>query len=619
MVGATILIAVLTVQTGVQEPGPVDFGPLIELYEKYELPMPPEGAEPVLVPNGTHNRVKMFAVGFKFSAEGPDRCLFGVRSTELRSYMKPVPFQSADQVELYQLEGLVWSDDPRLPYYAENILATAIQLAILGEDEQAQKLVQLNDSASMNRFKRSLGSGDNRHFAAPEDATLEQRVVYLALHYNLNRWSEPDADRSAVAETVGSLVTDLSLDQDPYRTELLAGMWKAAADPPLRDDKVIELIDALRDVRFYRFDRDNLGPGADGYEGDAELIAMGDEALPVLADYIDDPRWTKVSHSGVTNTYSRYETVGELVRSIVVNIAREAFDVPRRQVTRSAVLGYLEWQRTERRELFLRSLIVSEKPRDWSGWPGYPDSEAAEELLRSYPDVFEDAYLEIVEHRRHINPQLLTDLVVEKSGWPDERKRALLAKAARSAPLPQSLGPLIALRQFDGPEYQALLTDKLDELPLGWFDSDFVWGTPEMGAWSAPDLALEILEHGEPETRAALTAKTEKVRPELRAWMLYGTLGSMRYESFKSKSSAYSFILHFLDDTSVPEFEESAWDYFRWTDVSGRSIRDLLTYELYGPFFKTDRGDYDMSKAGFAKMRSEVRRKLVEEIDRLAG
>ena len=603
MVGATILVTLLAAQFGPQEPGLVDFDRLIELYQQYDLPMPPAGSELVLVPSEPLDGRPTFAVAFRYGDESARRYLFGVQTGERLYYSETKPFESADDVDVEQLSSAPPTlDGPYQTYVTENVLATAIQLAILGDLPKAQKLVQLNDrTPSLNTFRR-FSYGNNAYFAVPEDATLEQRATYLALHYHLNRWGDAESDRADVAKTVDTILSSLSLEPNPFRKEILAGMRRAAEEPVARDDRVLELIDSMLDVRSYRVFDDDLRTWRSGYEGEAELIAMGDAALLMLVNYLDDSRWTKTSHIGGFYVLSRYETVGEFVSSMIEKIAPEAFHEPSRLVTRSSVLGYLEWQETGKREAFLKSLLVPESLQPPSGYAdNSPDHNAAEELLNSYPDVFEQAYLEIARHNPHIRISWFTTLVIEESGWQDERMRKLFSAAAKSQKNPGSYGPLDALRQYDPVEFQRLLIVNLQSLPLRRMEPEELW--------SAGWLAEVAMLHGGTEAWAVLQKRIEKVRPEARALMLedmvrnYGNLEGQKH------MRARKLFLSLLDDTSVLEIEDELvryWFYGR-DEVTGRTIRDMLAIELYDWFFDTRRDEFDLSNEGLAKMRSEVR------------
>ncbi len=283
------------------------------LYQEFGLPVPPRNAELIRIETqGGDITLGLLVHGAQptiyHGIDGlSETQLQGIPNLHKKTYEhvgeespavgQAVPFR-------IMVEPFVWSR----PFEHNNLLETAIQLAIIGREHLALELLK-------NCFPLYWGVGHLYGFPyQPPDASPERAVACIVMAKALNEWATAGTDRARILDSVRKVESAGLYQGTAQDIEFLRSYrerMEAALEPgkgPARATE-IRLNDLLQAT----------GPTPLGmtYMPDwpfKSLILQGFAGIPDMIAHLNDRRLTRMVYKGFNNTPPRLMTIGDVVR-----------------------------------------------------------------------------------------------------------------------------------------------------------------------------------------------------------------------------------------------------------------------------------------------------------------
>ncbi|MCH7904859.1 MAG: hypothetical protein IH944_09870 [Armatimonadetes bacterium] len=599
MVGATILVAALfawstPIATTADD---VDLDKLLDLYKSYGLPLPPKNAVPVVfrtrfrdgdLPGGGPAHI----VVFKYTSEdGKTRFMYGPVDD-----WKP---QDNTETELSHQDGEVrallssdWSySDERVSRDVgqDNMLATGMQAYSLGHKDLAQFLVSNDRGGQFARIGWYGVSGA---------ASDERRVTYLALHDALNDWTDPAHDRIEVAERIqeivatGQIYSRYSL-MNEFRDKFMSALQETVRISLLPDNPIEYLIDGLVMVEGRLLSRSL----EIRIEHQRLLVELGADAIPTLAEHLEDDRLTGIPYQGMNNSHPGILRVGNLV-SEVLSLVTNGYVCGRSEAYGKEIAhAYLRWQETGDKTIYFRAVVDHGRI--------YPECETLGEYVSEFPGDFLKKLEQMIEEGTG-NMGALAESI-PSSNLTDDQKVSVLTKFGEKVDGAASWA-IRNLLKFSVEDARRVFAS--------WFERAFSSQERNgLKGWRPMEIGYYMVRVGDQELWERFERVLVHADSTTKIWLIAGL--SVGGDGVYGCDPAVKLLMAMMaDESAVPVTRDPLnWPGRFGGPYEGQTMGDLVTVMLYkaivvrNPF--TERPPKDAAGV------EEVRQRLLRELKRL--
>lgn len=484
--------------------GQVKYREWIADYERWGFPLPPKGSKLYRISNSND-----FVI---VSPEGTpgDRYYYGtnVRGKQ-ESGNKLEPFNSPEVLgdDWYVSSRLFGSG--RQLCRLDQALAIGIQLLHLGELDIALKVLEKSSASGSGGINDPygvrpeasvyIGSDGNMHESL--EADIEVRIAYLALHDRLNRWGDDNISGAEVVKGVEKVLATGRIEFTEDLQEALAGLYASARARPRANSAVARDVEALVANSFPLMVP--FVPESSPYEKQrAKIVGHGFEALPVLAEYVDDPRWTRTLQPQHNKWGSHFTTVADVALYAISEITDRNAGIPQDgTTTKEAVLKYYEAVKSGNERAYW-DWVLAPKPDDdeYSHYSRRPGSPLYDKFARKYPDDAALRYLEIVQNEPKTSTYSFASTIagLEK---PLEFRLQLFAQAMKSPYLQHRRPAFDEIRKLKPEDVLPLLKEQFDQItgePLSEDERNAISGMAKLSTsfrdkdlWASVSAALK--------------------------------------------------------------------------------------------------------------------------------
>ena len=312
MVYLPVLLAVLG---SPHKPPPVTVAvldKLVALYRSYDLPLPPPNA--LLVEGGargwSRNGGELNAAAYLLERSKDGQGAWLLSGTQ-RIYEARTTFTRLSETAKTARRVFLNPFEPR--FFEDGDLIFA-----------AIEHVRHHDAFAREMLRRAVKQGprytDEGELVAPEGASMETRVAFLAMQHWRNEVVQPDSDRAAVAAHIRQVfarepkVANAEDRAILKRLEVtVSGRYKGA-------DVDERLIDAFCDLTVDRFPEDLPGPQSESpCDPLLAVVRRGFDAVPALLRHVGDERLTRAVHPACMRMPTSLCTVGDLCWTLLLD------------------------------------------------------------------------------------------------------------------------------------------------------------------------------------------------------------------------------------------------------------------------------------------------------------
>ena len=445
------------------------------------MPVPPEGAVPILVDSGIQNSSPLFTTGmlYRDPANGDQYFVAGSIQTELASD-KPNDLESA-KPKVIDWNWRDWTHTLVSPFHEhgfgeDTTVATTVQSIILGHRDFATSLIAT---------RRNLGEPgslmlDSDWVGVAKDESLKAQTALLIATHIVNEYCQPNSDAKVTREKLAKLDHyKLVVRSHGGRGRGLADVMRDLQESDIRSKAPSGSPQASVDALLKMSTKLIFFQVANEPEG-LNIMRFGLDAVVPLANEIDRHRLTRTFKPRHNNGPPEIYPVRAAAQALLVEMAKG--DLGHWQVSRKEALG---WYRAKKRNEVDRWLMANLTEK-------YHGRLMANDLTwQALADVHTDL----------LRPALLAirakgvdDYIplqyIETSKLARAKKRALLTEATETDNFAQARSALYAVHALNRDAYDKLLLKFLAKVP-NHFDveyaqiSSFAVGTDNPEVWQA--------------------------------------------------------------------------------------------------------------------------------------
>jgi hypothetical protein len=423
---------------------------LVELYKKYDLPLPPEDAELILIDDGPRGINSWIEAGGRYSLPALQFGKGANRQYLVGTHRRSTPDGSTSAEPARETrpalpeartvyEGL-FSDTDNSLFFEESLLAHAAQMAYLGYQDYAKACL------ARNWFLRGAGLGQ------PKDSSLEARMAYLALIHHFNECLVPGSDRKEHLNAIKSIAAGgLVIDPGGPRGEMIHALAKTAIGAKSKVGTIEYEIDQLTELTNF------TGYLRKGYDVAAirNIRRSGIAALPALIDHIDDRRFTRTSDLLRFDASPAILRVGDICQSLIRDITEQQVPGAYLNLTKGHAKAWYEAKINGRLESFyLKRIKIT------SGKLDSNTLNAISGLAKNYPNRIGPLLDEMLGQRPPLD---MYDAMYAISDLPKNHAKSILGRLVRHGNYQTVLAALVYLGGSDPALYRKTLHRLLED------------------------------------------------------------------------------------------------------------------------------------------------------------
>lgn len=557
---------------------------LLALYKRFHLPIPPQSAPMVWIPN-----VGSYGVQFESWKEDGRINLIGYLLPDGKLLVATQKIDPRRGMRLHYNVAVLGPEMAKKVYWASVAttydqclpLAAAMIEASRGHVDSAKALI------SRSLVPTWIGHGYSE-FCQPADAGPEERLGFLGLTHYANLALDPTADRLAIYQEFGKI-----LDSGTIRRQKLAPLRRFAAHlresaRPIRGaigspERAVDELVLCRDAGGWPWGSPRI-ERADPLVN--RVVAFGMDAIPALAEHVPDHRLTYANVSGMMNAPSRVAEVSDFVE-LILSLLSDGHISQRTDLwSKEQVLGWLTAKRTGTMAPFLLDQVFpvptshgpsTEKTAFGKLWPRQGVLNLVSER---YPALLVDAYRMLIDRRHDVDCRSISDSLFG-SGLGKEIKQAAFRYGIDRGDYSQRTNALANLSKLDGAADSGALIQAIQDL------GDLA-DYPSLLAYM--DIMTALSRCGDPTAWASLDRKLRSLPDETRVLILanlsYGYDASFGRGRWHAARLAVSFA---NDRAEFPKRPLSHWipsyvrdTYQGWTagDAALCSLREVLGHRV---------------------------------------
>jgi|GEM_PF-6836284 len=496
------------------------------LWREMGMPVPGADAEPVWVPSGISNSdgtVEPPSIGFSFG-NGAWVLLGGTVYPANHLSVTKADWSISTAAKLRKTASL------NAGGFDEPVQASAAVVSeILGHRDFALKL-------SGKVFP--VGGFGGTEIGLPKDGRLLSATAYTIAAHLANEMVDPKVDRRAVLPLAQKLRAKALLGSGSPLSgncdfdHLCADLEQTVKAHPVKPGSAEAAVEALLEQRTDELEK--------------PVWDLGLDAIPALAEHLDDHRLTRTFLDAVEHMPARIERMDVVVHGLIREITDEAFlDGP----TKAQLLEWYAKKREGRTdEYYLQHLVSYDVDQEGHQTPT-ADGDTFTVIAKQFPKLFPEAFRRVLAERPAV--ELWQALfALSRVGLPDRQKRSLLLEAMASPDSGQRASALPYLQGYDRAEFNRLLLTELRQMPKDFGKADGAWELAVCAAWSDDDRCWSALEaavrRADPALRASLLASE----------MADGRTGFSKNARFREKDVLRLLARYFDDATPCKPFED---------------------------------------------------------------
>jgi hypothetical protein len=358
------------------------------------------------------------------------------------------------------------------------------------------------------KLAKYLLEQDRKEYKLPP----RQRLLETAWCYWVNQLTRPKVDRAPIAKRLKELIGKAkTFDTEPNRA-LLRSLELSLVPSRAKPGSVAALIDSLVDYTNYTEALDPI-ESEDPYWRLAEL---GFDAVPALMEHLNDDRLTRGMTGGLNNFFPRHMRVADVVSDLLERLAGQ--DIGRgwmRRLQGYAVEGAeaKKWWDEARRvgeERYLLDHVLPGETRE--GTVGVPNYNQLRVIVAKYPGHIPTLYRTALDRSPAVDSWALAR-AVSRSNLPVKEKIDLFRYAAKRKNNRHRLLALLAIKELDQKQFDALFLATIEALPDGLTGPEWIW-RPE------GDIVQLAFESDQPQVWPALEKVTKRAPDKLRMELL---------------------------------------------------------------------------------------------------
>ncbi|MCH7904857.1 MAG: hypothetical protein IH944_09860 [Armatimonadetes bacterium] len=598
MVGATILVAMLSAPAVPAKTDDIDLDALLKLYMSYGLPLPPRDAVPVVFETGLRggglpSGKPAHLLVFKFTGEdGKARYMCGAID-DWKPYRQAETELSFDDPDVRVLfRSQFWYSDERGTRQVgqDDMLATGIQAYSLGHKELAQFLV---GSKYGGVFAGASWS------SVPREATPELRVTYLALHDALNDWFDVGQDRIEISGRILRIVVDEKKIVTPFsginefRDEFIKDLMQTVALLPIPDDEVERLIENLLSEGGHM----TISQKPEYSEAMKRILERGVDALPALKRHIEDERLTRYSISQMNNSSGEPLRLSSVIASLISHITNGDVAVRPETGYERLVDAWIRSREEDDKRIFFR---VAMEFHDHSARRG-----VQREYVTKFPQDFKATYMRLVGQGQY-STFGMADVVVEGE-FTDDEKVAMLRLFGEKGPLG---GARYAMRILP-----SVSIDHARSVFVSWFDKAFDGPPDEQKRWDAGDAAYFMDRYADDALWARFGENYREADAPVQIDALMGIATRRRFGLDGQEQAIELLIDRIRDETPAPDQDErKIWHQWFGGPYEGQTMGDAVTVMLFKSLVDASRRSPNVptDSKGVERLREQLVTKLKE-------
>ncbi len=574
-------------------------GELLQDYQSYGLPLPPENADLVKLKSDWRHvdldgkETPIYLLGFLIKPGGgkPVSLMVGTQEYLPKNDDWEVIIGDPPNRGIVGRVEAEWSGS-KFPINAG--LATAIQCKARGWDDLAQALL----AASLQQ-----GAGHSRSgFHQPAGQSPKVALANLAWAHWANEIIKPGSDRSVVAQRI-KLLLDANPHLSNHANRYLLHSLEAALQPSTAQPNSIEaLIDNLVNSTYCRGHL--LGRQREPDARYLRLLEKGFDAVPSLIEHLEDNRLTRGLSIGFNNFPTYHLRVQDVVSDLLQEMADQ--DLGKDWLRRTQGYGVTKadarawWEKVKKLEdqsYVLDRVLPAEAKA--------PNDAILQVVAGRYPKHLPMLYRTLLDRR----PEMQSDRIakaITASSLPRQTKVDLFLYAGKHKNLEHRRAALAELKELDEPSFVTVLSETLELLPK----------TPAKPYWDCPEASFASLVTESEDARPWETLAKVARRSDIGLRLEFMRPMHHRIVSKRQQEQRLHFLAAFLDDSAVrdansnPPLFDGPHAGFLFPRLA---VRDFAAMQIASILNLPAEPEPDWTSEQWAKLRAQVREALQRE------